>query len=139
MTNSEINSEDLLQPLFSTVDKRYKRTDLENKKYYSKIGNTRHSLKKLDKMESLSGRVYHKRMDCVVCKKLNLRKQTSFCCNTCEVLLCFPEFEERTRASNDCFSKYHEFHFANYEQSESSEDDNSDDDFIFRKVVRNRI
>ena len=74
----------------------------------------------------------------MVCKKINIRRQTTFVCATCHVPLCAPVLTERTRAPIDCFHKYHESKFVSSDFSTASLDEsvssyNSEDEWFERK------
>ena len=64
----------------------------------------------------------------MVCKKTNLRKQTTYHCSTCNVPLCFPQLSERTKAVKDCFLRYHESSHVEHEYMVCTEVDDSSEE-----------
>ena len=79
------------------------------------------------------GKVYNKTRNCIVCKKKNIRRQTTFICGKCGVPLCSPELTERSKAPRDCFREYHEDKYCDNDFSSTAlkgfGSDCSDDDF----------
>lgn len=71
------------------------------------------------------GKRFNKTNDCVVCKKFNMRKWTTFICSTCCVPLCAPVLSEHTKAPTGCFCKYHENIFVSSEFSTARFNDKS--------------
>ena len=111
-----------------------------DKYYHLRNKNLPHQLIKNPKRVSKSGKKYHKSNDCVVCKRNNVRRQTTFLCRSCDVPLCSPVLVERTQAPRDCFRLFHEEIFRTSDFSVASFDDidsyDSEDDFEKKPAKR---
>ena len=104
------------------------------KKYYHlRNDNIPHQLVKNCKKVSKTGKIYCKSNDCVVCKRKNVRRQTTFVCRSCDVPLCSLVLVEWTEAPRDCFRVLHEEVFCSSDFSVESLEDiepyDSIDDF----------
>ena len=49
------------------------------------------------------GKAYNKTNNCIVCKKKNIRRQTTFICGKCNLPLCSPELTEQSKSPRDYF------------------------------------
>lgn len=96
---------------------------LIHKYYHLRNGNLPHQLQKNQLRVSQTGKKYHKSMDYIMCKRKNVRRQTTFFCKGCDVPLCSPVLVEHTQAPRDCFRLFHEKVFSNSEFSVASLDD----------------
>ncbi len=103
--------------------------------YYVADG-VNHRLIKNEKKVGKKGKKYHTTQNCVVCKKSNLRKQSTCHCSACNVPLCLSQLAECTKALKDCFLRYHEARHVErefklcMEVDESSEANKNIDDMI---------
>ena len=113
-----------------------------DKYYHLRNENLPHQLVKNPIKIGKNGKRYHMGNDCVMCKKKNVRRQTTFTCRGCNVALCSPVLVERTQAPRDCFRLFHERIYSNSEFSVASLDDvdsyDSLDDFEEKPVKRQR-
>ena len=121
-------------------DKHSKKKNRKNqilKNYHFDNKGEQHNLTKSGIRVTKHGKKYNKTNDCVVCKKENVCRQTTFICSICEVPLCAPVLTERTQAPRDCFRKYHENIFVNADFSDGSSDDSdsiaSNDEWFQKK------
>jgi len=105
-------------------------------RHYYVADGVNHRLIKNEKKIGKKGKKYHTTRNCFVCKRSNLRKQTTYHCSACNVPLCFPQLAERTKALKDCFLRYHEARHVEREfklcteVDESSEANENVDDMI---------
>ena len=87
---------------------------------------SKHRLIKSELRENKRGKKYHKTNNCFVCRRSNIRKQTTFICSKCNVPLCYPMLTERNSAPTNCFRKYHErmqMHCIHLKESDSDHTD----------------
>ena len=82
-----------------------------------------HQLVKTELKTAKNGKKYHKSNDCLVCKKLGIRRQSTFICQACGVALCCPVLVERSHAPRDCFRVYYEKIFCTCDFSVASDAD----------------
>ena len=66
-----------------------------------------HNLVKSGLRVGKRGKAYNKTNNCIVCKKKNIRRQTTFICGKCNVPLYSPELTKRSKSPRDCFRDYH--------------------------------